>query len=114
MQGGWEKRAITNRTGVVGLEEATGSPLIASIMLTTASLVIGTQNNDREKCNMLFSGGDRLSVFLAYIRVDDKDITLKIMRTEATGSPCPSHFCCVFKCAHTLHAVVSVLFFFLN
>ena len=36
MQGGWKKRAITNRTGVVGLEEATGSPLIASIMLTTA------------------------------------------------------------------------------
>ena len=112
MQGGWEKRAITNRTGVVGLDEATGSPLFALIMLTTASLVIGTQNNDREKCNMLFSGGDWLSVFLAKTRVDDKDITFKIMRTEATGSPWPSGFCCVVKCAHTLHVVVSVLFIF--
>ena len=107
MQGGWEKkRAITNRTGVVGLEEATGSPLIASIMLTTASLLIGTPKNDRGKCK--FSGGDRLSVFLAKTRVDDKDITFKIMRTEATGSPWPSGFCCVVKCAHTLHVVVSV------
>ena len=58
-----KKRAITNRTGVVGLEEATGSPLIASIMLTTASMLIGTKKIDREKCK--FSGGDRLSVFLA-------------------------------------------------
>ena len=42
-----KKRAITNRTGVVGLEEATGSPLIASIMLTTASMLIGTKKIDR-------------------------------------------------------------------
>ena len=38
-----KKRAITNRTGVVGLDEATCSPLFALIMLTTVSLVIGTQ-----------------------------------------------------------------------
>ena len=54
--------------------------------------------NDREKCK--FSGGDRLSVFLAKTRVDDKDITFKIMRTDATGSPCFLAFVVLQMCTY--------------